>query len=102
MPTNLMNSSSLKTGANDPEFYYENELQIGATLNIFGRAVLLCDCDDFTKTYYNTKYGVQDFTPIPFPDVCSSASSAGLLLTTNVEHKTADSARSAAVQWLWV
>ena len=60
---------SLKTGAYEPEFYFENELQIGATLNVFGRAVLLCNMDEFTKTYYNVKYGVQDFTPIPFPEV---------------------------------
>ena len=59
---------SLKTGAYEPEFYFENELQIGATLNVFGRAILLCDLDEFTKTYYNVKYSVQDFTPIPFPE----------------------------------
>ena len=27
--------------------------------------VLLCDCNDFTKTYYRTKYGIENFTSIP-------------------------------------
>ena len=60
---------SLKTGAMAPEFYFENELAIGTTLNAFGRPVVLLNCDEFTKTYFNVKYGVDDFTPIPFPEV---------------------------------
>lgn len=59
---------SLQTGALKTPFYREEHLQLGAVVNVFGRAVTLCDCDDFTKTYYRTKYGVEDFTPIPFPD----------------------------------
>lgn len=59
----------MKTGAPSSDCYYENELQIGATLNVFGRAVVLLECDDFTKTYYRVKYGVEDFTPIPYPEV---------------------------------
>jgi len=59
---------SLKTGSQSPTHYYENELQIGTTLNAFGRAVVLCDCDEFTKTYYSVKYGIEDFSPIPIPE----------------------------------
>ncbi len=66
----LCSDLSLRTGALKTPFYSEEHLQIGATINVFGRAVILCDCDDFTKTYYQAKYAVQDFTPIPFPDVC--------------------------------
>lgn len=59
----------MKTGALETEFYFENELQIGAAINAFGRPVVLLNCDEFTKTYYNVKYGVEDFTAIPFPEV---------------------------------
>jgi hypothetical protein len=61
---------SLKTGSLSTEYYFENELQIGTTLNVFGRAVILCDCDEFTKTFYNVKYGITDFSSIPIPKVC--------------------------------
>lgn len=66
---------SLQTGALKTQFYHEEMLQIGVTVNVFGRPVVLCDCDDFTKSYYQTKYGVQDFTPIPFPEEAKPAAS---------------------------
>ena len=55
-----------KTGALNEQFYSDQDLAIGQYLNIFGRKLLLVDCDDFTKNYYRTKYGVQDFTPINY------------------------------------
>lgn len=55
---------SLKTGAVNQEFYKDNDLQIGAVVNVYGRKFLLCDCDAFTKEYYNAKYGMTDFTPL--------------------------------------
>jgi Ca2+-binding EF-hand superfamily protein len=55
---------SLKMGAVNQEFYKDSDLKIGATINVYGRKFLICDCDDFTKEYYNAKYGITDFTPI--------------------------------------
>ncbi|XP_055454245.1 EF-hand domain-containing family member C2 [Psammomys obesus] len=52
-------------GKIEQEFYTDRDLSIGATINVWGRKVLLCDCDEFTKTYYKTKYGIDNFTPIP-------------------------------------
>lgn len=40
---------------------------IGQELNVFGRKVVLSDCDDFTEDYYRKKYGVEKFTPIEKP-----------------------------------
>lgn len=31
---------------------------VGVTINVWGRKLILADCDDFTKKYYSTKYGV--------------------------------------------
>lgn len=41
------------------EFYKDNDLAIGAVLNIFGRAFIITDCDEFTRQYYKEKYNVR-------------------------------------------
>jgi len=46
------------------EFFKDSDLAIGAVLNIFGRAFIITDCDEFTRQYYRDKYNVQDFTPL--------------------------------------
>ncbi|XP_054672405.1 EF-hand domain-containing family member C2 isoform X1 [Grus americana] len=53
-----------KTGAVHQEFYRDSDLKIGAVINVWGRKITLCDCDEFTKEYYRTKYGIKDFTPV--------------------------------------
>lgn len=55
---------SLRTGAIEEEFYSDADLQIGSTIAVIGRPLLICDCDDFTKQFYAEKYGVTDFTPV--------------------------------------
>jgi len=40
------------------EFYRDSDLKIGAIINVWGRKIMLCDCDEFTKEYYRTKYGI--------------------------------------------
>ncbi|XP_053168976.1 EF-hand domain-containing family member C2 isoform X2 [Hemicordylus capensis] len=55
-----------KTGAVHLEFYKDCDLTIGSVINVWGRKILLCDCDEFTKEYYKTKYGIKDFTPVPY------------------------------------
>ncbi|XP_072369944.1 EF-hand domain-containing family member C2 isoform X3 [Scyliorhinus torazame] len=49
---------SLKTGNVYQEFYKDCDLMIGTVINAWGRKVVLCDCDEFTKEYYRNKYGV--------------------------------------------
>uniref|UniRef100_A0A8C9CIZ5 EF-hand domain containing 2 n=1 Tax=Phocoena sinus TaxID=42100 RepID=A0A8C9CIZ5_PHOSS len=53
-----------KLGKVDQEFYKGSDLSIGTTINVWGRKVLLCDCDEFMKTYCKTKYGIENFTSI--------------------------------------
>ena len=48
----------LQTGAEKQEFYTDSDLMIGSILNVYGKKFILCDCDDFTKEYYVTKYGI--------------------------------------------
>ncbi|XP_056610503.1 EF-hand domain-containing family member C2 [Triplophysa dalaica] len=55
---------SLKTGAVEEEFFKDSDLTIGGIINVWGRRVLICDCDNFTKEYYRSKYGIEDFTPV--------------------------------------
>ncbi|XP_063300338.1 EF-hand domain-containing family member C2 [Pelobates fuscus] len=57
---------NLKTGAVHQEFYKDCDLAVGVALNAWGRNIILCDCDEFTKNYYRTKYGIEDFAPVQY------------------------------------
>lgn len=49
--------SPLQTGAVHEEFYKDCDLAIGGEVNVFGRRVIITDCDDHTKDFYRSKYG---------------------------------------------
>ncbi|XP_026151493.1 EF-hand domain-containing family member C2 isoform X2 [Mastacembelus armatus] len=57
---------SLKTGAVHEEFYKDCDLTVGGEINVWGRRVVITDCDDFTKDYYRLKYGIDDFTRVQY------------------------------------
>ncbi|GAQ78061.1 hypothetical protein KFL_000070310 [Klebsormidium nitens] len=40
------------------KFYHESDLRIGSYIRVFNRDMLLHDCDDFTRNYYQTKWGM--------------------------------------------
>lgn len=43
---------SLGTGKIPADYYKDNELGIGAQINVFGRRIVITDMDGFTKEYY--------------------------------------------------
>jgi len=43
---------SLDTGKISTDYYKDNELGIGAEINVFGRRIIITDMDAFTKDYY--------------------------------------------------
>ncbi|XP_052753488.1 EF-hand domain-containing family member C2-like isoform X2 [Galleria mellonella] len=53
------------TGGPPTSSYSPGDLSIGAVLNVFGRKVVLTDCDPYTKEYYRITYGFDAFTPLP-------------------------------------
>ncbi|XP_041856758.1 EF-hand domain-containing family member C2 [Melanotaenia boesemani] len=57
---------SLNTGAVDEDFYKDSDLVVGGKVNVWGRKVIITDCDEFTKNYYRSKYGIEDFTPVQY------------------------------------
>ncbi|XP_059198699.1 EF-hand domain-containing family member C2 [Centropristis striata] len=57
---------SLKTGAVSEEFYKDSDLSVGGEVNVWGRRLIIADCNDFTKDYYRSKYGIEDFTPVKY------------------------------------
>jgi hypothetical protein len=57
---------NLKTGAIHVNFYNDEDLMIGRVVNVFGRKMLLTDCDEFTKEFYRNKFGVSNFTPVSY------------------------------------
>ncbi|XP_076290221.1 EF-hand domain-containing family member C2 [Lasioglossum baleicum] len=64
----------LNAGKTNKESYKDNEIAIGAQINIFGRIIVITDMDAFTKDYYRKKYGVENVVPLEKPrkgdDVC--------------------------------
>ncbi|XP_038125122.1 EF-hand domain-containing family member C2 isoform X2 [Cyprinodon tularosa] len=63
-PLAPMTQAALVSG----EFYRDSDLTIGAEVNIWGRRVVITDCDEFTKDYYRSKYGIEDFSPLQYKD----------------------------------
>ncbi|XP_049873466.1 EF-hand domain-containing family member C2-like [Pectinophora gossypiella] len=55
------------TGGPPIPSYSPADLSIGAVLNVFGRKVVVTDCDPFTKEYYRVTYGFDAFTPLDVP-----------------------------------
>ena len=49
---------TIQTGAVHTEYYHESDFCIGAAVNVWGRKAIVCDCDEFTKNFYRTKYGI--------------------------------------------
>lgn len=52
--------------------WQDKDLNIGSTLDVFGRTVLLVDCDAFTREHYRTNYGIEEMPPIAKPPTSSS------------------------------
>ena len=47
-----------QTGAVHTDYYHDSDLTIGSVINVWGRKFLICNCDEFTKEYYKSKYGL--------------------------------------------
>ncbi|XP_011487801.1 EF-hand domain-containing family member C2 isoform X2 [Oryzias latipes] len=63
---NRFMADRLKTGAVKQDFYKDCDLRIGGEVNVWGRRVVIADCDEFTKQHYRFKYGIEDFTPVKY------------------------------------
>jgi hypothetical protein len=63
----LRDRLEMKSADDTSKYYDERDLVIGRVLNIFGRSVVLTDCDGQTREFYRKKYGIEEFDPIPIP-----------------------------------
>lgn len=57
--------SPQQTGAVATDYYRDSDLTVGGVVNLWGRKLLLCDCDQFTKEYYSSKYGIGTLRFLP-------------------------------------
>jgi len=48
------------------EYYTDRDLRVNTTVQVYGRALLIKGCDDFTKRYYMDQYG---WTEKDFPEI---------------------------------
>ncbi|XP_055014486.1 EF-hand domain-containing protein 1-like [Boleophthalmus pectinirostris] len=46
------------------EYYSPQDFQLGQKISMLGRHFLLCDCDDFTKQYYQRHYPDMELRPV--------------------------------------
>lgn len=72
MPTNHL-GTSLASGfrATAPpkaaDFYSWTDLRIGTSVHVYGRDMLLFDCDDFTRAWYREMVGLPEEALAPIP-----------------------------------
>lgn len=52
---------TLGVGAKNRVCYKDVDLSIGTTIKVYGRDIVLINCDEFTKEYYRKKYGLEEF-----------------------------------------
>jgi len=63
--------SCIGTNASEKVTYYsEVDMKIGGTINVYGRPLLVCGCDDFTRNFYIDNHGMTeaDFPLLEFAD----------------------------------
>jgi Ca2+-binding EF-hand superfamily protein len=49
---------SAEDGTGDEDYYHPEDLRVGDAVHVFGRKMLLFDCDDFTRAWYASELGV--------------------------------------------
>ncbi|XP_022045091.2 EF-hand domain-containing protein 1 isoform X2 [Acanthochromis polyacanthus] len=62
-PSCVMEISDKEVG----QYYSPKDFQLGQTIKILGRCFLLCDCDRFTKEYYQRNHPDMEMTPTEVP-----------------------------------
>lgn len=48
-------------GPMDGDYYRYTDLRLGIELSVFGRRVILTDCDGFTRDFYRDQMGIEEF-----------------------------------------
>lgn len=49
------------------QYYSPKDFQLGQKMTLHGRHFLLCDCDNFTKEYYQTNFPDMEMKPTEQP-----------------------------------
>eukprot|EP01018_Ginkgo_biloba_P008716 Gb_07640 [translate_table: standard] len=60
IPSDLMGKNLGSNALPKTAYYKDTDLLVGSYVRVYNRDLLLHDCDEFTRNYYKTKYGVAD------------------------------------------
>ena len=47
-------------------YFTDEDLMVGRMVNVFGRKMLITDCDEFIKNFYRNKYGINNFDSVSY------------------------------------
>jgi len=64
LPKRAVGLSTSITQPAHVDYYSDKDLVIGSVVHLYGRPFIICDCDEFTKTFYKEKYGVEEFSAV--------------------------------------
>lgn len=72
LPKRAVGLSTSITQPAHVDYYTDKDFFIGTVVHLYGRPFVICDCDEFTKFFYQEKYGVEEFFPIREEDLADS------------------------------
>jgi hypothetical protein len=73
----------------DGFYYTDKDIMIGSVLSFYGRPIVVCDCDPFTREHYRTKFNVGEVKPIKLEEFGKVDAETGAVVLKKQETRAA-------------